>query len=332
MHSLPKITIVTPSFNQADFLEQTIDSILSQNYPNLEYIVMDGGSMDQSAEIIKKYDKHLTYWVSEKDAGQTDAINKGLARSTGGVFNWINSDDYLEPGSLKIIGELFKEKNPDLVCGVCRLFNSDDNKSLYHTRMKTYGSRAKNIAYHFLNQQSTFWNMKTIAPFLPLDDRLNYLMDLYIWDLYNLSSPSINIERTDSLLSHFRIHKTSKTNNDILKFYKEEHEQILSLANIIGIDENLKENYKNLYKESSDLRTFFEDKYDGVKISKSDFENALEARMNMHYYHRKKQYDTPFSIFNYLKKGVLSMDMSLYAHQMAIRILPKSLLIKMGII
>ena len=96
MKVLPKISIVTPSFNQAEFLEQTIESVLSQGYPNLEYFVMDGGSNDRSVEIIKKYESHLAGWVSEKDRGQSHAINKGLNLSTGDVFNWLNSDDYYE--------------------------------------------------------------------------------------------------------------------------------------------------------------------------------------------------------------------------------------------
>jgi glycosyltransferase involved in cell wall biosynthesis len=95
MTQLPKISILTPSYNQGQYIEQTIQSILSQNYPNLEYIVIDGGSTDNTVEILKKYDQHITYWVSEKDRGQSHAINKGIEKCTGVLFNWLNSDDYL---------------------------------------------------------------------------------------------------------------------------------------------------------------------------------------------------------------------------------------------
>ena len=108
-HALPKISIVTPSFNQAQFIEATIQSVLSQNYPNLEYIIIDGGSTDGSLEIIKKYEKHLYFWCSEPDAGQYDAINKGFSKSTGEIMSWLNSDDMYCPWALKTVASIFSE-------------------------------------------------------------------------------------------------------------------------------------------------------------------------------------------------------------------------------
>jgi glycosyltransferase involved in cell wall biosynthesis len=97
--NLPRISIVTPSYYQGEYLEETICSVLDQNYTSLEYIIIDGGSSDHSVDIIKKYQKHFTYWLSELDNGQSDALNNGLQKCTGHFFNWINSDDYLEPGA-----------------------------------------------------------------------------------------------------------------------------------------------------------------------------------------------------------------------------------------
>jgi glycosyltransferase involved in cell wall biosynthesis len=105
----PKISLVTPSFNQAEFIEATIQSILSQGYPNLEYIIIDGGSTDGSVEIIKKYEKHLHFWCSEPDAGQYDAINKGFAHSSGEIMAWLNSDDMYFTWTLKTVASIMSE-------------------------------------------------------------------------------------------------------------------------------------------------------------------------------------------------------------------------------
>jgi len=105
----PKISIVTPSFNQGEFLEATIQSILNQNYPNLEYIIIDGGSTDGSVELIKKYEQHLYFWCSEPDAGQYDAINRGFVRSTGEIMAWLNSDDMYFPWTLKTVASIMSE-------------------------------------------------------------------------------------------------------------------------------------------------------------------------------------------------------------------------------
>ena len=112
INHLPLVSIVTPSFNQAKFLEKTIISVLSQNYPNIEYMVIDGGSKDGSADIIRKYENKISYWVSENDKGQTDAINKGFKKAKGIYCSYLNSDDVLAPDSVTKIVNAFL-KNPD---------------------------------------------------------------------------------------------------------------------------------------------------------------------------------------------------------------------------
>lgn len=115
---LPQITIVTPSFNQEKYLPETIESILTQNYPNLEYIIIDGASTDGSVDVIKKYESSLSNWVSEKDKGQSDAIMKGFAKSGGELFAWVNSDDILLPGCLQRITEQYVLSGyPDILTG-----------------------------------------------------------------------------------------------------------------------------------------------------------------------------------------------------------------------
>jgi Glycosyl transferase family 2 len=155
--SLPKISMVTPSFNQAEFLEQTITSVLDQNYPNLEYIIMDGGSTDGSVEIIQKYAHRLAYWQSQKDRGHSDAINQGFAISTGEIMGWINSDDMLTPWSLRTVAEAFTQfPHVQWIHG----FTSSWNR---HGQMVEAHSDPKNIYdyligdYRWIQQESVFW-------------------------------------------------------------------------------------------------------------------------------------------------------------------------------
>jgi glycosyltransferase involved in cell wall biosynthesis len=116
MMNLPRITIVTPSYNQAEYLPETIESVLNQSYPDLEYIIIDGGSVDSTAEIIRQHERNLAYWVSEKDRGQSHAINKGFQRCSGELFAWVNSDDVLFPGCLTAIAECYLRANkPDII-------------------------------------------------------------------------------------------------------------------------------------------------------------------------------------------------------------------------
>lgn len=124
--ALPKISVITPSYNQGEFIEKTIRSVLLQGYPHLEYIVMDGGSKDNSVEIIRKYSPWLAYWVSEKDGGQCNAINRGWDIATGEVLHWLNSDDTLLPGAISAVAQEFA-KAPDVqvVSGVCSMTNID---------------------------------------------------------------------------------------------------------------------------------------------------------------------------------------------------------------
>lgn len=153
---LPSISLVTPSYNQAQFLSQTIRSVLAQEYPYLEYLIYDGGSTDDSPQIIKHYADHLSGWVSRKDGGQADAINQGFARSTGEILGWLNSDDVLWPGALMAIGDYFAaHPEVDVVMGWSLFFCGE--KILY--LHEPLGLRLQYLLYsgYFLPQESVFW-------------------------------------------------------------------------------------------------------------------------------------------------------------------------------
>ena len=211
--NFPKISIVTPSFNQGKYIEQTIQSVLNQNYPNLEYIIIDGGSSDNTVEIIKKYEQQLSYWISEPDTGQTNAINKGFAKSTGDIFNWINSDDYYEPGTFEKLAKLFTE-NPqvNIVCGWEWSFNDErpEEKTL------NTGSIIKQNVYEtirlgIIDQPCTFFRKNKIDAFFPLDESLLYMMDRQLWWSYLLTYGQGHLLQTDEIFTWFRLHPQSKS-------------------------------------------------------------------------------------------------------------------------
>ena len=208
----PKISIVTPSFNQGKYIEETIRSVLLQNYPNLEYIIIDGGSTDNTVEIIKKYQKHLKYWISEPDEGQSDALNKGLKKCTGDIFNWINSDDYLEPGALHAVSQAFV-RNPHAlqVCGYTRLFEDGSDTPVLMHRCELFQSTEKTIVNQRINQQGAFYNLRAICELGNINTSLHYVMDLELWLKFLSCYGQDRIILIDDLLAHFRLHPNSKT-------------------------------------------------------------------------------------------------------------------------
>jgi glycosyltransferase involved in cell wall biosynthesis len=156
----PKITIVTPNYNQGEYLDRTINSVLNQDYPNLEYIIIDGGSTDNSVEIIKKYEKQLTYWVSEKDGGMYDALNKGFNRSSGEIMGWINSDDFLHHKSLFIVAKIFSDlPKIQWIQGLPNVSNNEDN-IVYVRPYRQYSQLdflSDYMSQQWIQQESTFW-------------------------------------------------------------------------------------------------------------------------------------------------------------------------------
>lgn len=209
----PKISIVIPSFQQGKFLETTLRSLFLQGYPALEVILIDGGSTDETQTVIHHYQQLISFWVSEPDKGQSHAINKGIDKCTGQIFNWINSDDWLEPGALFHVGKVFldgqtqalttraniiKNGQLDWVNGTCRL-----HENIWDTASE-----------RGLNQQGLFYRMDCIRALKGVDPIYHYSMDLDLWVRFLLTFGQSQVRASEFITANFRFHANSKSEQE----------------------------------------------------------------------------------------------------------------------
>lgn len=208
MTDLPLVSIVTPSFNQVRYIEKTIQSVLMQDYPHIEYAVVDGGSTDGTIDLIKKYENKLAWWVSEKDKGQTDAINKGFNRSTGAILAWINSDDTYEPGAVSAAVE-FLQTHPDvgMVYGGCNFIN-EDGRVIGKFNSAQTSHRLIREGYVHIPQQTMFFRSELWKQVGPLDPSFYFAMD---YDLWTRISARTEIKYVPQTWANFRLHTSGKT-------------------------------------------------------------------------------------------------------------------------
>ncbi|PSR19087.1 glycosyltransferase [filamentous cyanobacterium CCP3] len=228
--SWPVISIVTPSFNQGEYIEETIRSLLLQGYPNLEYLVIDGGSTDNSVEIIRKYEPWLAYWVSEPDRGQTHAVNKGFQLSSGEILAWLNSDDTYEKNALQRVARLMVEKpDVDLLYGNVKIID-ESGQTITELRSVPFDSTAFYYeTVHIASQSAVFWRRDLFFKVGMLDENYSFAMDREL--LVRFIQEGAKFWFLHSLLGTYRCHSSSKTFGTADKS-KQELLQIKEIADV----------------------------------------------------------------------------------------------------
>ncbi len=226
----PMISIITPSFNQGNFLEETILSVLEQGYPNLEFMIIDGGSTDQSVEVIKKYESYLSFWVSEKDQGQTHAINKGFKRASGELINWLNSDDMLVQGALKKLARaVLKSPEADVYYGDYKAVDGSGNL-LYQRKCAPYHPDTLFWGRQLSSQPAVFFRRYLLTHLGWLNENQQFCMDTEFW---------IRVARNGAVFSQVteplgitRVHGDAKTTL-MQQVLHREHKQIVEKYNAL---------------------------------------------------------------------------------------------------
>jgi glycosyltransferase involved in cell wall biosynthesis len=253
MEPTPLVSVVTPSYNQAQYLEQTVQSVLGQDYPRLEYLIVDGGSQDDSLEIIKKYADRLAWWVSEKDSGQAEAINKGLTRARGEIVAWLNSDDLYQPGTIAAVVKVFQD-NPrvGLVFGDV-LAIDETGRTINLLKYGNWGLLDL-MSFRIIGQPSVFMRRSILEQAGPLDTSLHCLLDHHLWIRMVQVADILYIQKP---FSSARYHKTAKNIAQPVRFSQEAYrilEWMKLQPNLVPL---MEQNKKRIYAGLHSLSAFY---------------------------------------------------------------------------
>ena len=273
----PTISLVTPSFNQGKFLESTLRSVLEQEYPNLEYIVIDGGSTDKSLQIIQKYKKKLTYFESKKDHGQSHAINKGFAKTSGEIMAWINSDDVLRPGSLNLIASIFAQfPEIEWLTSLPSTIN-EAGHLIYLSQPPLYIRSFIRKGWYtrkfmgFIMQEGTFWRRSLWDKSGGKLDEVPYSMDMKLWQKF---AEHAQLYCVEACLASYRLNPNRKNNDEHHHYYQEMKDNIPVPLALLG-----KMIWRQVQKLSHHLRVtpsiFFDQKNLEWKFRKKLFDVKL---------------------------------------------------------
>jgi len=265
----PKITIVTPSYNQGAYIEETIRSVILQNYPNLEYMIIDGGSTDNTVEIIKKYESWISYWVSEPDKGQSDAIRKSLSRATGKIFNWLNSDDYYSENALYNVANMFGD-NTNMVCGTTMIFDDKGTQKKGEATFRQNDSIRSILCSPDINQPATFFKTEVYHSLNGISTDLHYIMDREFWLKYLFKYGISQIETTEDTIANFRIHDSSKSVSIKGGFHEEYASLLIDLAEKMDLPE-----LENLIQEKFEIGEVNQFEINGNEVNKDDIQEMI---------------------------------------------------------
>jgi glycosyltransferase involved in cell wall biosynthesis len=263
MSDLPLVSIITPSFNQGEFLEATICSVLDQDYPNIEYIVMDGGSTDDSVAILQRYTERITHWESQPDRGQAHAVNKGLQLARGSILGWLNSDDLLLPGTVSLVVKTFRD-TPEIDVVYGRLERIDEEGRLVPTPIlpkdRNDFSKERVLGECLVNQPGAFWQREIMEKAGFLDERLKYTLDYEYW--IRLALAGTRFVRLPEVVARFRLSARSKTVSQATEMAQEQIQVLketiekYDLKRICGWDEREVETRANSTRARACLLAF----------------------------------------------------------------------------